>query len=133
MTDEIFSMENFIADVTWESRKSVSSDGLFSQNSNHILGYAKDVNRIDKSRFRLALDPESFRYDDGDGKGRYRLEPFDAPNVRPNLTYPIVNPTRESNICLPPAGAGGRNAKPMNGCWRRAGFGSAPTVRPGRS
>ena len=132
MTDEIFSMENFIADVTWESRKSVSSDGLFSQNSNHILVYAKDVNRIDKSRFRLALDPESFRYDDGDGKGRYRLEPFDAPNVRPNLTYPIVNPNTGVEY-LPPAGR----------CWRterqtyerllaegRIRFGADGTSRP---
>ena len=41
MTDEIFSMENFIADVTWESRKSVSSDGLFSQNSKSHSGIRK--------------------------------------------------------------------------------------------
>ena len=132
MTDDIFSMENFIADVTWESRKSVSSDGLFSQNSNHILVYAKDVSRIDKRRFRLALDPESFRYDDGDGRGPYRLEPFDAPNVRPNLTYPIVNPNTGA-VYLPPAGR----------CWRtepktyeklleegRIRFGADGTARP---
>ena len=132
MTDEIFSMENFIADVTWESRKSVSSDGLFSQNSNHILVYAKDAARIDKSQFRLALDPESFRYDDGDGKGPYRLEPFDAPNVRPNLTYPIVNPNTGETY-LPPKGR----------CWRteqgtyerllaegRIRFGADGTARP---
>lgn len=107
MTDEIFKMENFIADVTWESRKSVSSDGLFSQNSNHILVYAKDKNRIDKNRFRLALDTESFCYDNNDGKGKYRIEPFDAPNIRTNLTYPIVNP-KTGETYFPPRGR----------CWR---------------
>lgn len=55
ITDDIFDMENFIADVTWESRKSVSSDGLFSQNSNHILVFAKNKNRIDKNSFRNLL------------------------------------------------------------------------------
>lgn len=69
ITDDIFDMENFIADVTWESRKSVSSDGLFSQNSNHILVFAKNKNRIDKNSFRLSLDIESFKYDDKDGRG----------------------------------------------------------------
>ncbi len=46
MLDDVLGMENFIADITWESRKSVSSDGLFSQNSNHILVYAKDKSKI---------------------------------------------------------------------------------------
>ena len=92
LMDDIFDMENFIADVTWESRKSVSSDGLMSMNSNHILVYARDKNRINKNDFRLSLDIESFIYDDNDGRGPYRVEPFDAPNERKNLTYAIKNP-----------------------------------------
>lgn len=34
LCDDIFGVENFIADVTWESRTSISSDGLISMNSN---------------------------------------------------------------------------------------------------
>lgn len=103
LTDDIFGMENFIADVTWESRKSISSDGLMSENHNHILVYAKNKNGIDKNSFRLALDFESFAYDDNDGRGKYRLEPFDAPAVRKNLQYIIKNPNTGEEY-LPPVG-----------------------------
>lgn len=103
LMDDIFDMENFIADVTWESRKSVSSDGLMSMNSNHILVYARDKNRINKNDFRLALDIESFTYDDNDGRGPYRVEPFDAPDVRKNLEYAIKNPNT-GDVYLPPTG-----------------------------
>jgi len=103
LMDDIFDMENFIADVTWESRKSVSSDGLLSMNSNHILVYARDKNRINKNDFRLALDIESFMYDDNDGRGPYRVEPFDAPDVRKNLEYAIKNPNT-GDVYLPPTG-----------------------------
>lgn len=101
LCDDIFDMENFIADVTWESRSSFSSDGLFSMNSNHILVYAKDISLIKKDDFRMALDVETFKYDDEFGK--YRLEPFDAPSVRKNLEYPIKNPNT-GIVYYPPKG-----------------------------
>lgn len=103
LMDDIFDMENFIADVTWESRKSVSSDGLLSMNSNHILVYARDKNKVNKNDFRLALDIESFIYDDNDGRGPYRVEPFDAPDVRKNLEYSIKNPNT-GEVYIPPTG-----------------------------
>lgn len=103
MVDDIFDTNNFIADVTWESRKSISSDGLLSENNNHILVYAKDINMINKNDFRLALDIESFDYDDNDGRGKYRLEPFDAPGIRKNLSYIIKNPTTGEEY-TPPIG-----------------------------
>lgn len=103
MTDDIFNMQNFIADVTWESRKSISNDGLMSENNNHILVYAKNKEAIDKNSFRLALDIESFAYDDNDGRGKYRLEPFDAPAIRKNLEYVIKNPNTGEEF-VPPAG-----------------------------
>ena len=110
MIDEIFGMENFIADVTWEARSSVSSDGLFSMNSNHILVYAKNKDAIDKNDFRLALDIETFKYDDNDERGPYRLEPFDAPKVRKNLQYKITNPNT-GDVYIPPKGRHWRTTK----------------------
>lgn len=83
--------------------KSISSDGLLSMNSNHILVYARDKNRINKNDFRLSLDIESFMYDDNDGRGPYRVEPFDAPDVRKNLEYAIKNPNT-GDVYLPPTG-----------------------------
>lgn len=132
MMDEIFGMENFIADVTWEARSSVSSDGLFSMNSNHILVYAKNKDAIDKNDFRLALDIETFKYDDHDGRGPYRLEPFDAPKIRKNLQYEIINPNT-SDVYIPPKGRHWRTTKENYERWladNRIRFGVNGTAKP---
>lgn len=106
LMDSIFNAQNFIADVTWESRKSISSDALISINTNHVLVYAKNSSQIRKNDFRLALDIDTFKNDDDDGRGKYRLEPFDAPNLRANLQYEIITPS-------------GRHVVPANGRhWR---------------
>lgn len=132
MADDIFDMDNFIADVTWESRKSISSDGLMSENNNHILVYAKNKDLIDKHSFRLALDIESFAYDDHDGRGKYRLEPFDAPSIRKNLEYVITNPTTGEKF-VPPAGRHWRTEETTYKRWlseNRIRFGVNGTAKP---
>ena len=110
IADEIFGIDNFIADITWESRTSISSDGLISYNSNHILIYSKNKETIHKNDFRLALDIENFKFDDGDGRGKYRVEPFDAPNIRKNLSYCIKNPNTGEEY-YPPKGRSWRTTK----------------------
>ncbi|QBY46598.1 site-specific DNA-methyltransferase (plasmid) [Arsenophonus nasoniae] len=101
LMDQVFSPENFIADVIWQSRKSISSDGLISISSNHVLTYAKNKKSINKNSFRMALDVEGFNLEDEFGK--YKVEPFDAPNERKNLSYKITNPTNGS-VHIPPKG-----------------------------
>jgi len=107
LTDSIFDMDNFIADITWQSRKSVSSDSLISVSTNHLLVYARNKNAINKNAFRLFLDIDGFKLNDDDGRGPYKVEPFDAPNIRKNLEYPIENPNTGETY-LPPEGR----------CWR---------------
>ena len=46
LCDEIFGRKNFIADVIWNSRKSISNDAIISLNTNHILVYAKQIDII---------------------------------------------------------------------------------------
>lgn len=103
LIDEIFSIDNFIADVIWQSRKSVSNDALISSNTNHILCYAKRKENIDKKIFKLPLDKSKFKYYDEKSDDYYRTEPFDAPNIRNNLTYKILNPNTKE-VYLPPQG-----------------------------
>ncbi|MBL0702935.1 MAG: site-specific DNA-methyltransferase [Sulfurospirillum sp.] len=103
LTDEIFDRDNFIADVIWNSRKSVQNDTIISLATNHNLFYAKNKNRLDKKDFRLSVDESKYKYDDNDGKGKYKADPFDAPNLRPNLTYPILN-TNTNEEFYPPTG-----------------------------
>lgn len=110
LSDDIFGMDNFIADITWQSRKSVSSDGLISVSSTHILTYAKNINNIKKNEFRMFLDVDGFKHDDNDGKGKYKIEPFDAPNVRKNLEYEIKNPNT-GEVYYPPKGRSWRTTQ----------------------
>lgn len=112
MCDEIWGRKNFIADVIWNSRKSVSNDAILSLNTNHILVYATDIETIRKQAkrselFKGPMDESKFANPDNDPRGKWVADPFDAPNIRPNLTYPITNPNT-GKIYLPPKGR----------CWR---------------
>lgn len=107
LADGILGEENFIGDVIWQSRKSVSNDTFISLSTNHVFVYAKNKSVLDKNKFRLKIDTSKFKYDDNDGRGLYRCDPFDAPNERKNLSYEIKNPNTE-DVYLPPEGR----------CWR---------------
>jgi len=107
LMDELFGRENFIADVIWNSRKSVQNDTIISLATNHNLFYARKKAILDKNDFRLAVDESKYKYDDNDGRGKYKADPFDAPNIRLNLTYPIVNINTQEEF-MPPKGR----------CWR---------------
>ena len=121
--DEIFGAQNFAACIPWQSRLSIQNDTDFSINHEYVLVYAKnrrfENRRLKKNNetiwyqknsfvFRpLPLDKSKFDNPDNDARGPWKADPFDAPNVRPNLTYPIINPnTGEQH--LPPTGR----------CWR---------------
>ena len=97
LCDEIFGEKNFVMDIIWNSRKSVSSDAIVSLNHNHTLLYAKDVESLrnvirSEHRFKLAINEEKFSNPDSDPRGNWVADPFEAPGVRKNLSYPIKNP-----------------------------------------
>lgn len=107
LMDEIFGKKNFLGDIVWQSRKSVSNDTFVSLSTNHILLYAKDLEIDDKLDFKLDANETKFSNPDNDTRGDWTADPFDAPNIRPNLTYAIINPkTKEEH--WPPEGR----------CWR---------------
>ncbi|RMD64233.1 site-specific DNA-methyltransferase, partial [Candidatus Parcubacteria bacterium] len=107
--DAVFGEENYVTDVIWNARKSVSSDTLISLAHHHTLFWAKRKSVVDtnKHTFRLPAEKAKFSNQDNDPRGPWTLDPFDAPNIRPNLTYEIVNPNTGERYMPPP----GR-------CWR---------------
>ena len=134
LMSHIWNYDNFVADVIWNSRKSVSSDTLISIATNHTTFFAKNKVALDanKMNFRLPHPGDNFSNPDNDPRGSWTLDPMDAPNVRENLTYPIVNPLNNMEF-LPPVGR----------CWRfeqqeterlllqgRIVFGRRGTARP---
>lgn len=106
--DEVFGEDNFVAQFPWQSRQSIQNDTDISSSHEYIVTYAK-VRRKENRRLKeanadtwfkemsfvcLPLELEKDRFDnpDNDIRGLWKADPFDAPNVRPNLTYAIVNP-----------------------------------------
>lgn len=121
--NEIFGEINLVAEIPWQSRASIQNDTDLSVNHEYICVYAKK-RRLENRRLKennytewhsndsfvckpLPLDKSKFDNPDNDPRGLWKADPFDAPNVRPNLTYPVTNPnTGEEH--LPPRGR----------CWR---------------
>lgn len=105
IADEIFGRRNFIANVVWNHRKSVQNDVVISLSHNHVIAYGKNARATALNR--LAVDGSKYENPDGDPRGSWSATPFDAPNVRPNLTYAIRNPNTGEEY-WPPKGR----------CWR---------------
>jgi len=106
MCDEVFGRGNFVANIVWNHRKSVQSDIVLSLSHNHILVFSKSKEKISLNRLQV-LDEDKYDNPDNDPRGVWYATPFDAPNIRPNLTYEIQNPNT-GEIYLPPKGR----------CWR---------------
>lgn len=121
--DEIFGESNLVSEIPWQSRASIQNDTDFSVNHEYICVYAKSRRqanrRLKEANFEewhkkngfvckpLPMSADKFDNPDNDPRGKWKADPFDAPNIRPNLTYAITNPnTGEQH--LPPRGR----------CWR---------------
>ena len=102
---EIFGQENFVADFIWNHRKSSQNDIDVSLSHNYTITFAK--NRKQFKLNPLKIDDSKFSNPDNDPRGEWVADPFDAPNIRPNLTYPIINLNTGKEF-LPPQGR----------CWR---------------
>jgi len=110
LMDEVFGPSKFVAQVCWESRYSRSNDASLSVSHNFLLVYSPDPDLWKETRNRLTRNTEQaaqYKNPDNDPKGPWRAIPWDAPNIRENLEYPIVTPT--GKIRKPPAGR----------CWSR--------------
>lgn len=121
--NEIFGEENLVANIPWQSRASIQNDTDFSVNHEYIAVYAKvrrQANRrLKESNYKewmkkdsfvckpLPVDKSRFSNPDNDPRGSWKADPFDAPNVRPNLTYEITNPN-----------TGEKHLPPRGRCWR---------------
>lgn len=107
--DEVFGSSNFISDIIWNSRKSVSNDAVVSLNHNYTLIYTKNMAAFyaNKAEFKLPDTGEGFENPDNDPRGPWKADPFDSPGIRPNLTFKITNPNTGAEY-WPPEGR----------CWR---------------
>ncbi|OTF88362.1 DNA methylase N-4 [Ligilactobacillus salivarius] len=94
IADEIFGEKNFLADIAWNSTKSVTNTAIISGSVTHTLVYFKSMDYFIKNRneFRIPDDGEGFSNPDNDPRGPWKADPFQVGGVRPNQLYEIVNP-----------------------------------------
>lgn len=101
LLDEIFGEENFINEIIWKRKLSVSwASKQYGVTNDSIFWYSKGEEYLFEQEYTLEdentkkyLD-ERFVYDDNDGKGRYMKSPLVNSLYRPNLKYIFhgVNP-----------------------------------------
>lgn len=119
MCDEVFGRKNYIISIAWNSRKSKQNDTIVSLAHNHNLVYAKNIDKIQINR--MPINDDKFSNPDNDPNGDWVADPFDAPNIRPNLTYAIKNPNTGEEY-WPPQGR----------CWRTGEMEYLEFIKQGR-
>jgi adenine-specific DNA-methyltransferase len=90
MLDELFGEENFVSNLVWRSRTSISDDQEVSLNHNHTLIYSKRREALEYHG--EPLDESEYDNPDADPRGAWKLVPLDANKPGGNTMYPIRNP-----------------------------------------
>jgi len=115
LCDEIFSPDNFIAQVCWQKKYSPQNDATyFSDMHDFILVYAKQAKKkkTDEYGFNLNLLPRTEQQDnrysnpDNDPRGPWKSSGLDVKTYSAKYDYPIT--TRSGRTVKPPKGT----------CWR---------------
>ncbi len=110
LLDASFGEENFIADILWNSTKTVTNTALISVSHTHNLVYARDIRHFiqHRSHFRLPDPLEGFANPDNDPRGPWKADPFQVGGVRPNQQYEIRNP-KTGKVYRPNPGCSWKN------------------------
>ncbi len=104
LCDEVFGSENFVSTFVWQKTLTRRNDArLVSVAHEYVLVYSKNIelfkiNRVEADEKQRA----TYTNRDNDSRGDWLAIPFHAPNLRPNLTYPITTPG--GRVLMPPAG-----------------------------
>ena len=99
--NEIFGEPNFVGNIIWQSRTSISNDDEISTNHNHTFVYSK--NRELLKFGGEDIDSDEYVNPDNDPRGPWKLVPIDANHVGGDTLYPIKNPKTGIEY-LPPNG-----------------------------
>ncbi len=104
LMDEVFGRRNFVTSFQWQKTLTRRNDAkVVSEAHDHVLLYGREaaqvrLNRLDSDARQRA----TYTNRDNDPRGDWLAVPFHAPNLRPNLTYPISTPG--GKVLMPPPG-----------------------------
>src|SRR3989344_4298864 len=99
LLDEIFGEQNFVGNLIWQSRTSISNDREISLNHNHTLVYSSNRDLL---IFRgEELDEKEYKNPDNDARGKWKPVPLDANKPGGDTKYGIKNPNT-GKVYYPP-------------------------------
>lgn len=87
---EIFGESNFVGNIVWQSRTSISNDDEISSNHNHTLVYSKLRSVLDFGGDEI--DGTEYSNPDDDPRGPWKCVPIDANHAGGDTQFPITNP-----------------------------------------
>jgi len=99
--NEVFGEQNFVGNIIWQSRTSISNDDEISTNHNHTLVFSKQRDMLTFGGDDIAK--EEYSNPDNDPRGPWKLVPIDANHVGGDTNYPIRNPKTGADY-YPPTG-----------------------------
>ncbi len=100
--DVVFGLNNFKANLIWNSRKSKQNDIDISLSHNYILTYSKN-----KSKHEFYGEPlieSEFSNPDNDQNGKWKSSPLDAPGVRERTSFYCITNPNTGEAYYPPKG-----------------------------
>jgi adenine-specific DNA-methyltransferase len=100
--DELFGRSNFVANVLWQKRTSPDARLTLGAAHDHILVYARDIDRLRINKVQRDDKSTGFANPDDDPRGPWASTDFTAQGWRPNQMYRIV--TTGGATYDPPAG-----------------------------
>jgi site-specific DNA-methyltransferase (adenine-specific) len=90
LLDAVFGASSYQNEINWKRTTTHSDSKTWSRVSDIILFYTKGKSFIWNTPREAHSDAylaSKYRYDDGDGRGVYRLDNMTSPNPRPNMMY----------------------------------------------
>lgn len=104
LLDEIFGEHNFYANICWQKKYAPANDAQkFSDVHDYIIIVSRSEKFIRGLFPRTEENNKPYRYDDGDGRGRYRTGDLSVRTYSAANDYPVKNPNTGEEF-NPPAG-----------------------------
>jgi adenine-specific DNA-methyltransferase len=93
LCDEVFGRRNFVANVVWQKKYSVSSDAKgIPPSHDHILVFSKCGAMTRNMLPRSEKQNDLYKYDDHDGRGPWRTDNLSVKTISQAYLYEITNP-----------------------------------------
>ena len=107
LCDEVFGQDNFVANVIWHKRYAASNDSKdIPSMHDYVLVYQKSETFLRNLLPGTEKQDALYRYDDNDGKGKWRPDNLSVKTVSSAYLYPVINPN-----------TGETYSPPKGRCW----------------